>query len=158
VRLADEGFIHCSFAHQIEPVANRWYRDLDRLVILRLDADALVAKVRVEPSSDGSGELFPHVYGPIPATAVAETTTWTREAGQEWTLRIAAPDCLPGRTRPAIDRDASAELADAWKQVGPWPAGGAAAPAHEVGVCAEEDEGPLAASRSRPQADPGSEA
>jgi uncharacterized protein (DUF952 family) len=92
VRLADEGFIHCSFAHQIEPVANRWYRDLDRLVILRLDADALVAEVRVEPSSDGSGELFPHVYGPIPVAAVAETTTWTREAGQEWTLPTASPD------------------------------------------------------------------
>jgi uncharacterized protein (DUF952 family) len=92
VRLADEGFIHCSFAHQIEPVANRWYRDLDRLVILRLDAETLVAEVRVEPSSDGSGELFPHVYGPIPVAAVAETTTWTREAGQEWTLRTTAPD------------------------------------------------------------------
>lgn len=84
--LADEGFIHCSYLHQIEPVANRWYRDLDRLVILRLDTEALAAEVRVEPSSDRSGELFPHVYGPIPATAVTETTTWTREAGHQWIL------------------------------------------------------------------------
>ena len=38
--LADEGFIHCSFAHQIEPVANSWYRDLDELVIIRLDLGA----------------------------------------------------------------------------------------------------------------------
>jgi uncharacterized protein (DUF952 family) len=86
VSLDEEGFIHCSFAHQIVPVANRWYRDLDRLVILRLDTEALAAEVRVEASSDGSGELFPHVYGAIPATAVTETTTWTREAGQDWTL------------------------------------------------------------------------
>ena len=84
--LADEGFIHCSFAHQIEPVANAWYRDLDELVIIRLDLDRLAAKVRVEPSSDGSGELFPHVYGPIPAAAVAETMVWAREAGQDWAL------------------------------------------------------------------------
>ncbi len=84
--LADEGFIHCSFAHQVEPVANRWYRDLDELVIVRLDPERLTAEVRVEPSSDGSGELFPHVYGPIPAAAVAETTAWAREAGQDWRL------------------------------------------------------------------------
>ncbi len=84
--LADEGFIHCSFAHQIEPVANAWYRDLDRLVILRLDPETLAAEVRVEPSSDGSAELFPHVYGPIPIAAVAETVAWSREAGQDWTL------------------------------------------------------------------------
>ncbi|MFO7531687.1 MAG: DUF952 domain-containing protein [Candidatus Limnocylindrales bacterium] len=88
--LADEGFIHCSFAHQIEPVANTWYRDLDQLVILRLDLEALAAEVRVEPSSDGSGELFPHVYGPIPAAAVAETMVWAREAGQGWIL----PDAI----------------------------------------------------------------
>jgi len=84
--LADEGFIHCSFAHQLEPVANTWYRDLDELVIVRLDPERLAAEVRVEPSSDGSGELFPHVYGPIPAAAVAETMAWAREAGQDWTL------------------------------------------------------------------------
>jgi uncharacterized protein (DUF952 family) len=84
--LADEGFIHCSFAHQIERVANAWYRDLDELVIIRLDLEGLAAEVRVEPSSDGSGELFPHVYGPIPAAAVAETMVWAREAGRDWTL------------------------------------------------------------------------
>jgi len=86
VSLADEGFIHCSFARQIEPVANRWYRDLDELVIVRLDLEQLTSEVRVEPSSDGSGELFPHVYGPIPAAAAAETVVWTREAEQDWAL------------------------------------------------------------------------
>lgn len=84
--LADEGFIHCSFAHQIEPVANTWFRDLDQLVILRLDLEALAAEVRIEPSSDGRAELFPHVYGPIPAAAVAETMAWERAAGEDWTL------------------------------------------------------------------------
>jgi glutathione S-transferase len=88
--LAVEGFIHCSFAQQIEPVANRWYRDLDQVVILRLDREALGAEVRVEPSSDGSGELFPHVYGPVPTAAVAETMAWARQAGQDWTL----PDAI----------------------------------------------------------------
>ena len=86
VTLEQEGFIHCSFAHQLEPVANTWYRDLDQLVILRLDLEALASEVRVEPSSDGSGELFPHAYGPIPVAAVAEAMVWDREAGQDWTL------------------------------------------------------------------------
>ena len=82
--LADEGFVHCSFAHQLEPVANRWYRDLDQLVILRLDLETLTAEIRIEPSADGSTELFPHVYGPIPTAAVAQTVAWSREAGQDW--------------------------------------------------------------------------
>jgi uncharacterized protein (DUF952 family) len=88
--LADEGFIHCSFEHQLEPVANTWYQDLDQLVILHLDLESLSAEVRVEPSSDGSGELFPHVYGPIPDAAVVETVVWAREPGQKWIL----PDAI----------------------------------------------------------------
>jgi uncharacterized protein (DUF952 family) len=86
VGLADDGFIHCSFAHQLEPVARAWYDDLDELVILHLDPVRLPAEIRVEPASDGSGQRYPHVYGPIPTSAVIDVIEWTRRPGQTWML------------------------------------------------------------------------
>jgi uncharacterized protein (DUF952 family)/heme-degrading monooxygenase HmoA len=79
VSLEQEGFIHCSFAHQIEGVANRFYADLTDLVLLHIQPDLLGAEVRIESPADGVVELFPHVYGPIPTAAVVAITPWHRD-------------------------------------------------------------------------------
>ena len=86
VTLADEGFIHCSFDHQILGVANRFYSDVDELVLLRLDPSRLGSEVVVEPPFAGSVEHFPHLYGPIPLDAVVGTTLWRRSPGG-WQLQ-----------------------------------------------------------------------
>ena len=67
--LADEGFIHCSFAEQVDATAARFYADVGDAVVLRIDPDRLTSRVVVE-DLDGTGERFPHVYGPIPVSAV----------------------------------------------------------------------------------------
>ena len=41
--LADEGFIHAAYESQVEGVANRFYADVDALVLLAIDPDAVVA-------------------------------------------------------------------------------------------------------------------
>lgn len=82
--LDEEGFVHCSYPRQLEGVANRFYADLAELVILHLDPDLLDAEIRVEPPADGVEELFPHVYGPIPTTAVIATTWWDRGDDGVW--------------------------------------------------------------------------
>ena len=69
--LADEGYIHCSFADQVAATAGRFYGDLDEVVVLRIDAGQLSSPVVVEDLT-GSGEEFPHVYGPIDIHAVVE--------------------------------------------------------------------------------------
>lgn len=69
--LADEGFIHCSFAEQVDATAARFYADVDDVVLLRIDPDRLASRVVVEDLA-GTGEPFPHVYGPIPVDAVVE--------------------------------------------------------------------------------------
>lgn len=72
--LEGDGFIHCSTAEQLLPVANAFYRDLDEPVVLRIDADRLAAPLRWEspdPDDHFGGERFPHVYGPINLDAVA---------------------------------------------------------------------------------------
>jgi len=83
--LADEGFIHCSRPDQVEGVANRFYDDLDQLVLLTIDTSLVGSPIRDEPPFPGSPELFPHIYGPLPLRAVKDATLWTR-AADGWSL------------------------------------------------------------------------
>ena len=78
--LAEEGYIHCSFADQVAGVARRFYGDLDTVVLLRIDPALVTSPVVVEDLV-GSGVEFPHVYGPIPVAAVVDA-------------QVAAPDQL----------------------------------------------------------------
>lgn len=84
ITLEQEGFVHCSLAHQVEGVARRFYSDLDELVVLHLDRDSLAAELRFEPPAEGVDELFPHLYGPIPLAAVTDTSIWIRADDQLW--------------------------------------------------------------------------
>jgi uncharacterized protein (DUF952 family) len=68
--LATEGFIHCSFAAQIEKVLERYFKDAKKVLILHLETDKLTAKLVVEPST--GGELYPHVYGKINCQAIVK--------------------------------------------------------------------------------------
>ena len=71
--LMDEGFIHCSDAHQVVSVANQRFRGRHDLVLLHVDPRLLGAEVRYE-NLEGGEQQFPHVYGPIPISAVLEVT------------------------------------------------------------------------------------
>lgn len=71
--LASEGFIHCSEAHQVAWVANQRFRGRSDLVLLHIDPAGLQAPVRHE-NLEGGQELFPHVYGPVPTSAVVNVT------------------------------------------------------------------------------------
>ena len=84
VTLEQEGFIHCSYPHQLEGVANRFYGDLSELLIVHVDTERVPAEIRVEPPADGIDELFPHVYGPIPTSAVVAVTAWQRSDDGTW--------------------------------------------------------------------------
>lgn len=66
---AQEGFIHCSYAHQVLPVANRIFRGRSDLVLLEIDPSELACPV-VDENLEGGTELFPHVYGHLKMTAV----------------------------------------------------------------------------------------
>jgi uncharacterized protein (DUF952 family) len=70
--LDEEGFVHCSSdMDQVDGVLGRFYAAVPRsdLVLLVIDVARLDAPVRQEPAGD---EVFPHVYGPIPVSAVIE--------------------------------------------------------------------------------------
>lgn len=85
--LADEGFIHASYESQVEATVNRFYADLDDLVLLEIDRERLDIDVIDEsPTGDPADEHFPHLYGPLPVAAVAEATPWHRMEGEPWRL------------------------------------------------------------------------
>jgi uncharacterized protein (DUF952 family) len=83
--LGEVGYVHCSYAHQVERVASFVFDDWDGdLVVLRIDPDLLGVHV-VEENLEGGDELFPHVYGPIPVDAVTAVEPMRRVDGA-WRL------------------------------------------------------------------------
>jgi glutathione S-transferase len=86
VTLEQEGFIHCSTRAQMEDTANRFYSDLDQLVVLTVIPRLVPARIVFEPPAPGIDTLFPHVYGPIPITAVVSAEAWVRSDGRPWSL------------------------------------------------------------------------
>ena len=74
--LADEGFIHCSQDQdQMLRVANRLFTGQANVIALQVDTELLTSPLKREPSR--SGEVYPHIYGPLNTDAVIEVTTLT---------------------------------------------------------------------------------
>ena len=63
-----DGFIHLSTAAQVAETAARHFAGETDLVLVAVDANALGAALRYEPSRGGA--LFPHLYGVLPLAAV----------------------------------------------------------------------------------------
>ena len=78
--LAEEGFIHCSEDEaQMLRVANRLFNGRTDLVVLDLNLDVLNSPLKREPSR--SGEIYPHIYGPINTDAVVRVRRLLPDAG-----------------------------------------------------------------------------
>jgi uncharacterized protein (DUF952 family) len=82
--LASEGFIHCSTTQQVIPVANRLFRNRRDLVLLQIDTAQVDAAVRYE-NLEGGTELYPHIYGPLPVSAVVRATPFSPDADGAFT-------------------------------------------------------------------------
>ncbi len=65
---ARDGFIHFSTAAQVAGTAVRHFLGQTGLFLIEVDADALGAALRWEPSRDD--QLFPHLYGELDLGAV----------------------------------------------------------------------------------------
>jgi uncharacterized protein (DUF952 family) len=85
---AHDGFIHFSTAAQLPETAARHFAHQTDLVLVAVDAQALGGRLKWEASR--GGELFPHLYAPVPLSAVR----WVRPL----------PDEVDGR-RPVAERD-----------------------------------------------------
>lgn len=70
--LASEGFIHASEVNQVLETARLYYPNSPGAVLLEIDEEALqTAGIRVEREWAGRRQAyFPHVFAPIPLTAI----------------------------------------------------------------------------------------
>lgn len=60
-----DGFIHLSFANQVEATAERHFKNCDGLLLIAFPIHELGEALRLELSR--GGDLFPHLYAPLPA-------------------------------------------------------------------------------------------
>ena len=68
----NDGYIHFSTAAQAQETARRHFHGVEDLVVLAIEAEALGAALKWEPSR--GGDLFPHLYGPLDPTLVTAVT------------------------------------------------------------------------------------
>ncbi len=66
---AAEGFIHCSYKHQLEGVLQRIFPGRTDLVVFEIDPAKLPCQV-IDENLEGGIELFPHIYCRLPMSAV----------------------------------------------------------------------------------------
>ena len=65
-----DGYIHFSTAGQAQETAKRYFSGQQGLMLLVVPTEGLGEALKWEPSR--GGDLFPHLYGPLPASAVVE--------------------------------------------------------------------------------------
>jgi uncharacterized protein (DUF952 family) len=63
-----DGYVHFSTAAQVVETARRYFTGVTGLTLLTVDPTSLGADLRWEPSR--GGDLFPHLYAPLPTGAV----------------------------------------------------------------------------------------
>ena len=73
-----DGFIHLSQVHQLAGTLARHFRGGHNLVLVEFDAAALGSALRWEPSR--GGDLFPHLYGELPAAAAVSVRALVLDA------------------------------------------------------------------------------
>lgn len=73
--LLSEGFIHCCDFEQINTVANRFFKKVKLLFVLKIDISKLSSRVIYEESDN---ELYPHIYGKIETKAIVNQLIFER--------------------------------------------------------------------------------
>ena len=76
--LASEGFIHCSTVAQIVTVANRFFSEKKKVLLLCIDSEKVKSEIKYEESEPS--QFFPHIYGEINLDAVPQTINWQAQA------------------------------------------------------------------------------
>jgi uncharacterized protein (DUF952 family) len=77
VDIAD-GFIHLSCGSQLASTLDKHFSGVDGLMLAAVDLSQLGDTVRWEPAR--GGQLFPHIYGRLPAGAVVSVAALERTA------------------------------------------------------------------------------
>jgi len=83
--LRTEGFVHFSLIDQVAGTANTRFRDSVDLIVIEVLPQELSQPVVLEDLY-GMGQEFPHVYGPIPVSAVVAVHALGRDEEGNFTF------------------------------------------------------------------------
>jgi uncharacterized protein (DUF952 family) len=79
-------YIHLSCGSQLASTLDKYFTGVEGLMLVAVDLSRLGETVRWEPAR--GGQLFPHIYGPLPIGAVVSVAPVEREA--DGTVRLPA--------------------------------------------------------------------
>jgi uncharacterized protein (DUF952 family) len=82
-----DGFLHFSTWEQLPETLRLYYAGQDDLVLVAVDAEALGAALKWEHAPSRSQD-FPHLYAPLPLSAVTWTGAVTKESSGAFVLPI----------------------------------------------------------------------
>ena len=66
--LHTEGFIHGSYAEQLEESLQKYFIGIPKVIIMTIEPSLLTSRLVIEKSRND--ELFPHIYGAINKSAI----------------------------------------------------------------------------------------
>jgi len=78
-----EGFIHAAPKSQLTRIANKYYKNTVKPLILIVDKNKITAQVKWEPAKGG---LYPHIYGALNTDAIIKTQKITLNENGEFCL------------------------------------------------------------------------
>ena len=79
-----DGFIHASSLDQLADTLQLYYSDAPKLAVAEIEAAELGEALKWETSRNG--DLFPHIYGALPFTAVCAIHLLQRDDEGGWRL------------------------------------------------------------------------
>jgi uncharacterized protein (DUF952 family) len=82
-----DGFLHFSTAAQLPETLRLYYADVDNLILVAVEADALGAALKWEHSA-ARGQNFPHLY----ATLSCDAMKWARPIIKDADGKFALPE------------------------------------------------------------------
>lgn len=81
--ITTEGFIHACPKNQLNRVANKFYKNTHKPLLLTVEKEKISSTVKYEPAKGG---LYPHIYGPLNINAVIKAEPISTNANGEFEL------------------------------------------------------------------------
>jgi len=75
----EDGYIHLSRASQLKATLDKWYADYTEVALLKVEAAKIQSSLKYEISRGGAE--FPHLFGDLPMSAVAQLWLVSPERG-----------------------------------------------------------------------------
>jgi uncharacterized protein (DUF952 family) len=83
--LETEGFIHASPKDQLTRVANKYYKQVKKPLVLVVAVDKITPEVKWEPAA---GSLYPHIYGALNMDAVVNALPTSLQDNGDFSIEI----------------------------------------------------------------------